>query len=1090
MNRYTLRTLFRSIRQSLGRYLAILAIVALGVGFFAGLKSSCPAMLETADSYLTQQHFSDYTLLSSLGLTAEDAEAFAAAWPDLEAAEGGLFADAWLTHGSGRDVYHIMSLPERVDLPSLTAGRLPERAGECLADSRVFSAADLGTVLTLEAENDEDTRSLLPGGTYTIVGLAKSPRFISDVRGDTSLGSGKIAGFVYVLPADFDSEVFHEIRLRFAFPGALYSEEYEAARDRRTEEVKALFNRRGDLRYRKLRREADEKLRDARRELDDGWREYNEGVETAEKELADAELKLRVGEQEYEAGRQEFEEYKLLLDEALTRLPDAPAEIARGRAELAEQEAALAERRAALEAQEAELDAADAALGERELALAAEKEAACAPHRQAVAAAEQALAEAQAAGDASQIAAAEADLAAAQTALAEAEASFAGAEAALADERASLDGERGQLDSDFAALSVEEAALEEGRRLLDSAEEELKNADWYIAKLRQYLESANGELINGRYELDQGWKQYEEEKAKAEKELADAKKKLEDGEAEYADAVREAEEALRLELYTLDRDTNAGYVSFESDVRIIDGLADVFPVFFVLVAALVCVTTMTRMVGEERTLIGTMKAMGYADGVIMAKYLLYSGSAAVLGCVTGYFLGTALIPRIVWFAYAIIYDYAKLNFYFSPVIYLLSLAAAVASTVLVTWLSCRQELREKPAELIRPKAPKAGKRLFLEHLSFWKRLPFLSKVSLRNAFRYPLRTAMMLLGIGGCTALLVAGFGARDSVADIADLQYGNVFLYDMAVNLDTETLSGDDEAAALWEGDAAQFALTRQEPVTLRFNGRAKSTSMIASAPGALDALIRLADADGAQIPYPEGDEAVVTEKIAENLKLRVGDSLQLETDGGEKFALRVSGVCKNYLNHYVFLSDEGLDAPHNTALLRVREGTDAARAAARLRGEKGVSYVTLTAQERAMMEQSMQSLDLLVLLLILCSGALAVITLYNLTNINIMERTREIATVKVLGFTPRETAEYVLRENLLLALLGTLFGLWLGKHLHAFVIRAIVVDNMSCDTIITLLSYAVSFVITMVFTLLTNLVMRTRLEKVNMAESLKSVE
>ena len=275
MNRYTFRTLLRSIRQSLGRYLAIFAIVALGVGFFSGLKSACPAMLRTMERYWDAQRFSDFILMSSLGFTDADVDAFQAAWDDLDYAEGGYFADVWLAHGGRQDVYHVMSLPERVDLPALTAGRLPEKAGECLGDLRAFSEADLGKKLTLSAENDADALKLLPGGTYTLVGLAKSPRYISDTRGDTSLGSGKIAGFVYLLPADFESEVWHEIRLRFDFPGELYSEEYEAARDRRAGDVKALLNRRGERRYRRLRREADEKLRDARqdaaRERRTGW---------------------------------------------------------------------------------------------------------------------------------------------------------------------------------------------------------------------------------------------------------------------------------------------------------------------------------------------------------------------------------------------------------------------------------------------------------------------------------------------------------------------------------------------------------------------------------------------------------------------------------------------------------------------------------------------------------------------------------------------------------------------------------------------------------------------------------------------------
>ena len=485
-----------------------------------------------------------------------------------------------------------------------------------------------------------------------------------------------------------------------------------------------------------------------------------------------------------------------------------------------------------------------------------------------------------------------------------------------------------------------------------------------------------------------------------------------------------------------------------------------------------------------------LKALGYPAGTIASKYLLYAGSAAFLGCMAGFLLGSALIPWIVWVAYGVIYDYAKLDFYLSPLIGALSLAAVVLGTLFVTWLACRLELREKPAELIRPKAPKAGKRILLERITpLWKRLGFLAKVSLRNAFRYPVRVMMMLLGIGGCTALLVAGFGAKDSVAHISDYQYGEIFLYDLAVSIDPDKLASDAQAERLWSGQAEDL-MTWQEPVTLTAGDYTKETHAIAAGDTGLGDLIRLYDEHGA-LPFPREGEAVVTEKIADVLHLRVGDRFDMRLDDGTACTLRVSGVCKNYLGHYIYCSTASIGFPRsNTALLRTTGEMDAARLGAKLRGEEGVRYVTLTQQERESMEQSFESINLILLLVVICSAALAFITLYNLTNINIIERTREIATVKVLGFTPGETAEYVLRENLLLSFLGALLGLFLGKGLHSLIIQALVVENMTCEKHIEPKSYALALGLTLVFTALTNLVMRGKLEKVNMAESLKSVE
>ncbi len=1105
MNRCTFRMLLRSIRRSLGRYLAILAIVALGVGFFAGLKSSYPAMRGTADGYLRRQHFHDFRLLSSLGFSREDEQAFARL-EGVAQAEGACFADAFALFEGKRDVYHWQTLPRRVDVPVLVAGRLPERAGECLADARAFGAEDLAKVIRLSEDNDEDTLKLLPGGSYTIVGLCRSPRYISDIRGDTSLGSGRVRAFLYLMEEDFDSEIFHEIALWCDLDGTLYSEAYEQQRDRMAETVKARLNQRGRLRQATLRQEAEEEIAEAEEELRQGWQDYEEGKAEAETELEDARQEIEKTKARLWESQQELDASREQLEAGMAAIPAARQEIAANRETLARSEQELNQGREQLDAARRELETQRQSLSQGQETLQAEKAAVCQPLLEQQAALQEQLSGTQTALEALGEEAPEQERAALEAAmtqlqegltqlqegLAAIEAQFAGPEAELAAGQEALEQGAAQLDAQEAQLQEGFAALEAGKAELDAAEAELDAAEAEYPANRDRIFDAQWQIDNGWYQLEKGKQEYEQAKQDAETELADALRELEDAEAELAEARQELADKLQLDVYTLDRDSNPGYRTFDSDGRIIDGLADAFPIFFALVAALVCVTTMTRMVGEERTLIGTMKALGYGSGAVMSKYLLYAGSAALLGCAAGFFLGTWAIPHIVWVAYGIIYDYARLDFYFSPLMCALCLAAAVPGTLLVTWLACGRELREKPAELIRPRAPKAGRRILLEYLTpLWRRLPFLSKLSLRNAFRHPLRVLMMLLGIGGCTALLVTGFGARDSVARICDYQYEEIFLYDLAVSLDPEDFADDETAAALWRKEAQDWAMTWQEPVTLRCGeGREKSTRLIAAEKEALTGIIRLWNEEG-DVPFPAPGEAVVTEKIAQTLDLQPGDELELSLDDGSVYALRLSGVCKNYLGHYVFADTASLGAPrHNTALLRAGAGVDAARLGARLRGEEGVTYVSSTAQERQSMEQSMASMNLLVLLLIFCSGALAFITLYNLTNINILERVREVATVKVLGFYPGETASYVLRENRLLAVLGAAIGLALGKLLHYVVIQAIVVDNMSCEIRITPLSYALAFAITIGFALLTNLAMHGKLEKINMAESLKAVE
>ena len=1091
MNRCTLKMLLRSIRNSLGRYLAILGIVALGVGFFAGLKSSFPAMRRTADDYWRQQHFHDFQLLSTLGFAEGDRAAFEKA-DGIAAAEGAFFADAYVEHGGTRTVCRFMSITERVDVPELTAGRMPRGTGECLGDNRIFSAADVGTTISLGEENDADTRALFTRGSFTIVGLARSPRYISSDRGDTTLGSGRIEGFVLLVPQAFDSEAYHELLLFCDLPGGIYSEEYDDARTNVEGRVRALGNSLGTARLHELRAEADEKLADGRRELDEAWQEYRDKRAETEEKLAAARKELEDGEKELAQGQQELDDGRKKLDDGMAQLPAARRQIEENRALLDQKQAELEAGRAQLEASEEELE-----MGA--IALDAYKAAALAPYAEQIAALGGEIALLQNSISAAQnapggellIPALEARLREKNAALAETRQGYAAAEAEFAPQEAEIAAGREQLAAGRAELQGGETALKDGYAQLDAAERQINAAEAAYPKHLQELEDGQRKLDEAAIRLEEGRAEYENGVREAEEGFAEAEQKLADAESELADAAKEADEKLSFELYTLDRESNPGYLTFDSDIRIIDALSDVFPIFFVMVAALVCITTMTRMVGEERTVIGTMKAMGYSTAVTMSKYLLYAGSAALLGCMLGYFLGTLLIPYLVWFSYGIIYDYAKLEFYFSPLMYALCLLVTVPGSLLVTYLVCRRELREVPAELIRPKAPKKGRRILLERITpLWKRLPFLTRLSLRNAFRFPARVLMLLLGIGGCTALLVAGLGARDSIARISSYQYEEIMLYDLEVDLDEEKFASDEEAAALWAEDCADFALTRQESVTLAFAGKEKSTRMIAAAPGSLEGLISLHDANG-ELPFPGKGEAVVTKKIAETLSLRVGDSFTLTTDSGGELTLRVAGVCENYLRHYVFADLDDLPAARaNAALLRCGEGEDPASLGAALRSEEGVSYVSLTRQERELMEDSMRSMDLLIALVVVCSGALAFITLYNLTNINIMERVREIATVKVLGFYRKETAAYVLRENVLLAVLGAFFGLFLGKGLHYIIIRALVVDYMSFDVRITALSYCLAFAVTMIFTLLTNAAMHRHLAAVDMAESLKSVE
>ena len=1048
MNSETRKMLLRSIRATFGRFLAILAITALGVGFYAGLKSSQPDMLRSADDYLRRQRMYDLQLMSSLGLMKSDPAAFRRL-PGVDAAEGACSADAYARVGEAEEeVWHFQTLTEEVAVPELLLGRLPEGADECLGDSSIFKEEDLGKRISLTESNSEDTLEHFAGRDFTLVGIARSPRYISVDRGSSELGSGRPAGFVLLPAAAFTGGVYHELLLWLDLPGEIYSEEYSDALRRLRPSVETLLNRRGLLRAEQLRRENSEELLRARKELDDGWSEYRLGLQQAARELADGEGKLQAARDTLDAGW---------------------AELVKNEADLAANYRDFNEDYAAFQSEYGnliDLDALEGLLNDPGALASLDDPAAITGLIAGVLPPD--LTE---------------SLNQFSDTLSDLERQFE--ESGLAGLLEGLDGVE---IPDFSGVTEDFDRLKglDTEKLMSLLTKKME-----LDMTRSTLQASRAQLEEAEVQLTDGWYEYNQGKEKAERELKEARQKLEDAEKELSEGEAELEDSIRPELFTLDRTSNPGYVTFENDSAIVDGIAVVFPVFFVLVAALVCITTMTRMVNEERTQIGTLKAMGYSSAVIMAKYLLYAGLSALLGCLLGFFLGATGLPYLVWYAYNIMYQYEDLLFHFSPFMLTACLAVSVAGSLFVTWLACRSALAEKPAELIRPKAPAVGKRVLLERIGpLWRRLPFLSKVSVRNAFRYPSRVFMMLLGIGGCTALMVAGFGAKDSLAGVGGFQYDEISLYDVVVTLDPKKTGQN--PAALWDGWAEHAAAAHREEIRLKnHDGVGKDTELILAEAGDITPLIHLHTKTREALPWPGKGEAVITAKLSDTLGLRAGDTAVLRLSDGREQSVTISGVCEYYVGQAVFASPEGFsDTSRNYALIRVKEGEDPGLRAARLRGGEGVNYVSLTQVERETLENSMASVDLLVLMLVFCSGALAFITLYNLTNINIMERVREVATVKVLGFTPRETAEYILNENLMLSFLGALFGLLLGKLLHRFVMLSINLDYMTYDVRIASLSYGLSFVITVVFALLTNLFMRGKLEKVNMAESLKSVE
>ena len=553
------------------------------------------------------------------------------------------------------------------------------------------------------------------------------------------------------------------------------------------------------------------------------------------------------------------------------------------------------------------------------------------------------------------------------------------------------------------------------------------------------------------------------------------------------------------EIYVLDRNTNVGYMCYDNDTNIVEGVARVFPVFFFLIAALVCSTTMTRMVDDERGQIGTYRALGYSNGAIMMKYLLYSGSSALLGCIVGFFGGSYLFPYVISEAYRMLYDFGDgVEFYFSPLLLVICLAVSLLCSMGTAYFACRNELRCMPATLVRPKAPAAGKRIFLEYISFiWKPMKFLHKVTARNVFRFKKRMFMMLLGISGCTALVLTGLGIKDSVSNLANFQYGDIDIYDMEITLksgvDTKIL--EEKVNDIISEGYEEATSIMKSTVEYRQDTYVKTVYLVVADEEELNNFVnfKMTQETG---KYPEKGEVLLSNKIAEIAGVQVGDEITLNVDDICAATLKVSGIFENYVWHYAYVTPETYEDyfnrkyEKNVMYINVASDEAAYEAGTNLVGLDEIINVSVVAEIKDRVLNMMSMLDAVVGLVIGCAGALAFIVLFNLSNINVTERVREIATIKVLGFYPRETGSYVFRENFVLTLMGIVVGLPLGVLLHSFVMSQIQVDMVSFAKKINSISYAYTVVIVVFFLIIVDLVMRRKIEKIHMAESLKSIE
>ena len=1093
------KEVLRSITHSWGRFLAIAVMAALGCGFYAGLRMTGPDMRLAGDEYYDATELCDLRVVSSLGMSDEQVdmlrgvEGVSGVMPAYEADAISQLAGTQYTlryHSLDMDAAKASSCDDGlhvdsddadyVNRPILVEGSWPESDDECLlsADNVWTSPVHIGDTVEL-LEGTQDLDGVFTTRTFTVTGFVRSSYYTCTTNtGATSLGSGELSSFVFVPEGAFAAD-YPYTEAFLTVDGAVGEAWPEDAYQQR---IDAVAQRLNDLAPQLSASRIEQLQRDAQAELDDKRAEF-------EREKADAVAQM-------DDAQAQLDDASAQLDSAAAQLSSAAAQLSSSQAQLAQGEAELASGRAQHESGTAQLseqrEQAQSAIAQAQ----AELDAAQAQYDQAMAQRSQLEAQLEQAR-AAQLADVAAQL---EAAIAQIDAQTADASDQLAAGRAELDAQREQAATQ---LSAAQAQLDSAQAQLDDAAARLASGRAQYAAGQQSYEQGRAEYESGLAEQRSGQSELDGKRAEAQQRFADAEQQLADAQAEI-DAIADKD----ANVYVLDRSKNLGAESFHSDAGRMDQIAAVFPLMFFLVAALVSLTTMTRMVEEERVLIGTYKALGYSNACITSKYLIYAVVASGAGAAVGIVLLSQFLPWFIMKAYSIMYMVPCMPTPVNPGVAASAAALGVGITVAATWFAAAATLRECPASLMLPRAPKAGKRILLERIRpLWSRMTFSWKVTARNLFRYKRRFFMAIIGIAGCTALLLTGLGLQNAINDIIDKQYGEVYSFNTIVRMDADEADqkakdavsnavGLDGQEFAWVSTENKIACAPDDGAEHRFE------LVCAQDPEQLQRFVQMRERVGGKALTLDGSGAVISEKLASQLGVSVGDTLTFYDEDdignlvGDGRAVTVAGIMENYVAQYAYVTADvykqamGQPAEFATVYADLGNGVDRDAFSDQLLSMDGVKTVTYSDETIDSYRTMLKSVNSVVVVLVVAAALLAFVVLYNLTNINITERAREIATLKVLGFTSREVDAYIFRETILLSIIGAAIGLVLGIFMEGFVITTAEVDQVMFGRDIHAASFAIAFALTMVFSGIVALAMRGKLRRIDMVESLKSNE
>lgn len=1074
-----LKDIFREIKISLGRFLSILCIVAIGVAFFAGIKASAPDMKNSADTYFDKYNVQDIQVYSTIGLTKKDVAAIKKI-KGVKSVQPSFSMDTLSQIDSTQMVIKVISygIDQKMNKVRVVEGRMPERENECLveassATNKLYGTFHIGDTIKLQSGTDEALSKSLKHTKFKIVGTCYNPNYLSYEKGSSNIGSGTVNSFIYIQNTNVLKDYYTEVDVcvKEAKDLDCYSDEYFDVVDPVLKKIKKISNKQIDARIQSYQSELDEKKQEATNKFKDAENQFNDAqnkIDSGLSEIQSNELKLQNSKDQINQGWNEYYANLQLLDNIPT-LQNAIAQIEESEKKLPE----LLSQKEQVENGLQQINAEGDLNTKRTLI------------QNAIDFIDIALKKLENYPDSSD----------AET-----------IRIKLNEKKELLQGQLSLIDQAIAKKAELEAILPQIQSGIEQIQAGVAKKAELQSQLNQLLNAKN-ELNNAYVSLINGQAQYEDGVSKIEDAKNELNKSIEQltlSKAEFNiqkhDALRELSDA-QLEIdkmegkwIVLDRNSHYSYRDYGACADRMDGIAKVFPVFFFLVAALVCMTTMTRMVDEQRNEMGTLKALGYSKLQIASKYIIYALIASILGSILGCSLGMYLFPTVIFNAWNTLYNIDQIKFLFQPGLILLASGSVTGITLLATLYSIYSELIEMPSQLMRPKAAKAGKKILLERITFiWKRLSFLQKVTARNIFRYKKRFFMTIIGIAGCSALLVAGFGINDSISDIVNQQYNVIYHYDATVSAKTSEITSQIKSLKGVKDVYEEDHLA----VTTKIENKDISTTVhIISNDKKFKDFCTLFNGNK---EFDLDDSSVlISQKMATKLNKKAGDTIKIKDANNKVIKAKIKGVFTNYVGHHIYASEslyKSWNTNAKTTHIYLIKSKKTTKKFERNLGNKimnidGVQSVTFYSSLQKNFKDMIKSISYIVVVLVISAACLAFVVLYNLSNVNISERKREIATIKVLGFTRKEVDAYINRETILLTILGSLIGLGIGIGLHHLIMNLAEMDDIMFGRTINSISYVISFAMTIGFNAIINLCMHKKLNNIQMVESLKAVE